>query len=148
MLRRYAPADLTDLLDAWYEAARVAHSFLPEEFFERERMQIADEWIPLADVTVYEHEGHVVGFVAMVGNEVGGLFVHPDFQRRGIGRALLDSARESRPFLELDVFEANEIGRRFYRAYGFRQLDRHMSEATGHPELRLRFERAATEPDG
>ena len=148
MLRPFSPPDLAELLDAWYEASLIAHSFLPEEFFDKEREQIAHNWIPTADVTVFEDEGRVVGFVAMVDNEVGGLFVHPDFQRRGIGRALLDSVRKSRPYLELDVFAANEIGLRFYRAYGFDFVDRHTSEATGHPEIRLRFEGDRTEAAG
>ena len=142
MLRPYVQSDLPEVLDAWYEASRIAHSFLSDEFFEAERIQIANDWMPIADVTVSEHEGRVIGFVAMVGDEVGGLFVHPDFQRRGIGRALLCSALESRPHLELDVFEANEIGRRFYRDFGFHQVDRHTSDATGYAELRLRFDDA------
>ena len=58
----------------------------------------------------------------------------------GIGRALMDQARASRPFLELDVFEANSIGRRFYEAYGFRQVDRHIHEETEQNVLRLRLD--------
>ncbi|NND01391.1 MAG: GNAT family N-acetyltransferase [Acidimicrobiia bacterium] len=140
MLRPYKPLDLPDVLATWYEASIVAHSFLPEEFLEAERDQIASVWMPMADVTVFEKAGRVVGFVAMIDNEVGGLFVHPDFQGEGIGRVLLDRATASRDYVELDVFEANQIGRRFYDAYGFRQIDRHISDATGHSELRLRFE--------
>ena len=42
--------------------------------------------------------------------------------------------------LELQVFEANEIGRGFYDAYGFQPFDRHTNEQAGQSELRLRFE--------
>jgi putative acetyltransferase len=138
MLRPYRPDDLSELLDVWYRASLIAHSFLSDEFFDTERAQIADQWIPIADTTVYESDGRVVGFVSLIGNEVGAIFVDPDQQGRGIGRALMDGARDARPYLELNVFEANSIGRRFYHTYGFVQVGSHIGEATGHRELRLR----------
>jgi putative acetyltransferase len=93
----------------------------------------------MAETMVYESGGRVVGFLALIGTEVGAVFVDPDYQGRGIGRSLMDRARDSRPVLELNVFEANGIGRRFYAAYGFELSDRHVNEATGQPELRLRL---------
>ena len=147
-IRPYTDDDLEQLLDVWYRASLIAHPFLSEEFFEAERHEIAEQWLPVAETMVYEIDGRVVGFVALIGNEVGAIFVEPDSQGRGIGRALMDAARESRPLLELDVFEANSIGRRFYDAYGFEFVDRHMNEAVGLPELRLRLERSRPKEGG
>ncbi len=141
MIRPYTDEDLGELLDVWYRASLIAHSFLPEGFFETERRQIAERWLPMAETMVYETDGRVVGFLSLIGNEVGGIFVDPDHQGRGIGTALMDGARDSRPFLELSVFEANSTGRRFYNAYGFETANRRIDEDTGQPELRLRFER-------
>ncbi len=141
MIRPYRDDDLSELLDVWHRASLAAHPFLTEAFFEAERRQIAEVWLPVTETTVFEADGRVVGFLALAGNEVGAIFVDPDYQRLGIGRALMDTARDSRPCLELEVFEANAIGRRFYAAYGFELVDRHIEEATGHPALRLRFER-------
>ena len=93
----------------------------------------------MAETTVYDVDGHAVGFIALIGNEVGAIFVDPDHQSMGVGRALMNHARESRPFLELNVFEANAIGRRFYDTYGFEFVDRHIHEASGETELRLRL---------
>jgi putative acetyltransferase len=142
-VRPYIDEDLGELLDVWYRASLIAHAFLSEEFFQTERRQIAEHWIRIAETMVYETDGRVVGFVALIGNEVGAIFVDPDAQGRGIGRALMDAARQSRPFLELNVFEANSVGRRFYDAYGFEFVARQVNEATGQPELRLRL---GTEP--
>ena len=143
MIRPYVADDLAAVLDVWEEAARVAHPFLDEQFFADEREQIASTWMPVAETSVHEVDGRVVGFVAMLGNEVGGLFVHPDHQRTGIGRALLDSVRATREFLELDVFERNELGRPFYAEYGFREIGRHVSDVAGEVEVRLRYERVS-----
>ena len=141
MIRPYEDDDLEALLDVWYRASLIAHPFLSADFLEAERLQIAEHWLPMAETMVYEADGRLVGFLALIGNEVGAIFVDPNFQRQGIGRALMDAARDSRPFLELDVFEANSIGRRFYANYGFEVVDHHLSEATGDPELRLRHQR-------
>lgn len=139
MIRPYVDEDLAELLDLWYRASLIAHPFLSDEFLETERRDIADRWLPVAETTVYAVDGKVVGFVSMVGNEVGGLFVDPDHQKRGIGRALMDTVRQSHPYLELSVFEANADGRRFYDIYGFELTGRRINEQTGEPELRLRF---------
>lgn len=147
MLRQFTDEDLNELLDVWYRASLVAHPFLSEEFLQVERRQIAEHWLPMAETTVFEDEGRVVGFLALIGSEVGAIFVDPDCQGRGVGRALMDSARDRRPFLELNVFEANSIGRRFYDAYGFEFVDRHMHDASGQPELRLRFEQGRSPDD-
>lgn len=117
-----------------------AHSFLSDEFFDTERQLIAEQWLPASETFVFEMDGSIVGSVSMSGNEVGGLFVTPDCQRRGVGRALLDHVAVSRSYLELDVFKANTTARSFYESYGFRLVDEHVSDTTGFPELRLRLD--------
>jgi putative acetyltransferase len=138
VIREYADGDLEAVLDAWYEASLVAHSFLPPDFFVAERRELADRWLPASETYVAERDDRVVGFLSLVGDEVGGLFVHPDHQRQGVGRALVDHARSLRGTLELDVFEENEIGRRFYAAYGFEPVAAHTDAHTGRHQLRLR----------
>lgn len=140
MLRPYRQDDLEALLDVWYRASLIAHWFLSEEFLEAERRQIAEDWLPVSETTVAETDGRVVGFVSLVGNEVGGIFVDPDHQGRGVGRALMDHARLARPHLELAVFEDNLIGGRFYDAYGFTQADRRIHAESGRYELRLHLD--------
>lgn len=139
MIRPYTDADLDDVLDVWYEASVIAHAFLPADFFPDERVQLAERWLPQAETYVAEVDGRVVGFLSIVGDEIGGLFVHPDHQGAGVGRALVDHVRSSRATLELDVFEENEIGRRFYAAYGFEHVRTHRDEQTGHVLHRLRL---------
>ena len=147
MIRRYVDRDLSELLDVWYRASLISHPFLSGEFLETERRQIAERWLPIAETIVYEIDGHVVGFLALIDIEVGAIFVDPDYQGQGIGRALMDTAQRSRSFLELNVFEDNSIGRRFYDSYGFEFVDRHVHEPTGHTELRLRLGHRATTDD-
>ena len=140
MMRPFVGSDVLDLLDVWYRASLIAHPFLTEEFLERERVEIVERWLPMAETTVFEHDGRFVGFLSLIGNEVGAIFVDPDLQGQGFGRALMDHARSRRPHLEVSVFDANAIGRRFYETYGFRTIERRIEETSGQPELRLRLD--------
>lgn len=139
MIRKYAPKDLNALLDAWYNASHIAHHFLDEAFFQKERKNIPEVYLPVAETYVYESDGTVVGFIALIENEVGAIFVDPESQGKGVGRKLMDHARELRGTLDVDVFKANIIGRRFYDRYGFKFVTEHLHEETQQPLLRLKL---------
>ena len=140
-IRPYARDDLDALLYIWRTASAVGHPFLTDSFLELECEQIVDVWLPASETTIYEdEEGKVRGFLSLLGNEVGAIFVDPSFHGRGIGRALMDDARRRRPYLELDVFADNLLGRRFYERYGFRPVGHHVHAETGLAQLRLRLD--------
>jgi len=107
--------------------------------FERERQAIAAQFLPQAETYVFERMRQIVGFISLMGTEVGGLFVAPDYQGQGIGRALMDRARDSRTHLELDVFADNVMGCAFYARYGFEMIGERVDDATGLRVLRLRL---------
>ena len=140
VIRPYTDEDLADVLDVWYRASLESHSFLNDDFFDAERQQITEQWLPASETFVFEADGRVIGSVSMIGNEVGGIFVVPEHQNQGVGRALMDHVAASRSYLELDVFEANAMARRFYGSYGFGVVNEHVNNTTRLPELRLRFD--------
>jgi len=65
----------------------------------------------------------IVGFCAFREGWVDHLYVHPDFARIGIGRALLNKAKRTNPQLRLWVFQRNERAMAFYSAMGFSCLE-------------------------
>ena len=140
VIRPYREADIEAMLEAWYEASLLAHPFLPAEFLADEAIRIRDVFLPRSQAWVYEVDGRVWGFISLLGNEVGGLFVHPARQRQGIGHALMDQAVSLRGTIELDVFAANPLGRAFYAAYGFVEVDRYVDEEIGQLLIRLRYD--------
>lgn len=103
------------------------------------RISVAEIYLPNTDTWVVEFDGNVEGFIALMGNEVGAIFLQPKFHGKGAGRALMDKARELHGDLEVEVFEANSIGRRFYSRYGFDYLEEKLHEPTGQKVLRLKF---------
>ena len=142
MIRTYQDCDLGELLEVWYQASLLAHPFLGDAFLSRERHNIQTLYLPMAETWVYVRAGRVVGFVALIGNEVGALFVDPALHSQGIGRALMDHACTLRPALEVDVFKANRRGCRFYDRYGFALMKEYRHAETGQRVLRLRLSRA------
>lgn len=138
-IRHYQYRDLADLLTAWDKASRTAHSFMTDEFFDQERHNIPAMYLPNADTWVAVADDKVVGFIALIGNEVGGLFVDPSFHGCGLGKALMYKAQELHGDLVVDVFKENLIGRRFYDSYGFKFLHEKVFEQTGNVILKMAF---------
>ena len=139
MIRPYEQHDEEALLDVWDKASVIAHSFLPETFFAEERRLITEVYLPQSETWVAEMDGRLVGFMSLVGQELGGLFVDPDVQRRGIGRSLVAKAQEQQSNLELGVFEENADARHFYARCGFVEVGTTVEEASGHVEVRMRW---------
>jgi putative acetyltransferase len=139
VIREYQAADCVDVLNVWARASAVAHPFLPSEFLDRERQRIPTAYLPLAKTWVWEAERHVVGFLSLIGHEVGALFVDPASHRSGIGRALIDRACDLRGDIEVKVFAKNQLARSFYAKVGFVLVDQAVHGETGFDLMRLRL---------
>ncbi len=138
-IRQYIETDLDDILSSWENASKIAHPFLTKEFLDKERYNIPNVYLPNADTWVAEINGTVVGFIALLGNEVGAIFVEPKFQGAGVGKALMNKAQEIHGDLEVEVFQANSIGRKFYDSYGFKLMSEKEHAETEQRLLRLKF---------
>jgi len=126
-------------MNAWETASALAHPFVSEAFLSSERRNIPELYLPNADTWVAVVDEQVVGFIALIGHEVGGLFLDPEFHGQGIGCALMDKAKLLHGALELKVFKQNLIGRDFYEAYGFTQAEELTCEQSGEVQLLLKF---------
>ncbi|ETN92747.1 putative acetyltransferase [Gammaproteobacteria bacterium MOLA455] len=138
-IRAYENTDLNAVLSSWEVATRLAHPFMTEEFVAQERINVAEIYMPNTETWVLEINGHVEGFIAIMGNEVAAIFLQPQHHGKGGGKALMDKARALHGDLEVEVFKVNTIGRDFYERYGFEYLEEKLHEPTGQPLLRLKF---------
>ncbi|MCT8161550.1 GNAT family N-acetyltransferase [Pseudoruegeria sp. SHC-113] len=136
--RAWLPQDVAALQALYAAALRNASPALPESFIEAEVGNLAQTYLPQTDTRVIGHLGAPVGFLSLNGNEIAGLFIHPDSQRNGIGTALLAWAADQTANLEAEVFAENTPARRFYEANGFTEIAKAAHPETGLPLLRLR----------
>ncbi len=137
IIRQYKTTDLDNVLNSWEVSTRLAHAFMEDEFIAQERNNVEHMYLPNTDTWVAEIDGVVKGFIALMGNEVGALFLLPEYHGQGIGKALMDKAQSIHG--ELEVFKVNLIGTAFYSRYGFTHLSESLHEPTGQQVLRLRY---------
>jgi len=139
MIRKREEKDNDQIMNVWYQASNLAHPFLSADFAEKAKKDLRDVYIPNSETWVYEDNNAVIGFISMLGNEIGGLFVLPNNHLKGIGTQLVNFVNELHGELEVEVFEKNAIGRAFYKKYGFVQIKRYHHNESNNNVLRLRY---------
>ncbi|ARN76308.1 GNAT family N-acetyltransferase [Oceanicoccus sagamiensis] len=140
-IRKYKEKDLENVVDIWYQSSTLAHPFLEPDFVKKVKKDMHEIYIPNSETWVYEEEDKIVGFIGMIGNEIGGLFVLPDQHSKGIGTKLVNLILELHDELEVEVFKKNKIGRAFYDKYGFEFMKEYFDEASNNDVLRLKFKK-------
>ena len=138
MIRKYNENEIPKLLKIWESAALIAHPFLSTEFHQMVKKAMQDMYLPDSDTWVYEESGNIIGFIAMLNNEIGGLFVDPNQQAKGVGTSLVNHMTQFHDTLEVEVFEENKIGKPFYEKYGFKVIKEYVMVETGQNVLRMR----------
>lgn len=147
-IRSYQEKDLQKLLATWECSSRLAHPFMNEQFFQQERENIANLYIPNTETWVLFVDNELVGFIALITNEnngdalceIGGLFVEPNFHQKRLGSALVDKARQRYGDLTVKVFKENKIGRAFYEKYGFEFVSEVIWQQTGDVLIEMSLE--------
>jgi putative acetyltransferase len=137
MIRKYRTEDIDAVVSVWWAASALTHPFLAEAFLAQEAENLRNIYLANAETWVLEKDGEPVGFIALVDDEIGGLFLHPSFHGRGLGRAMVDHAAGLRGALRVEVFQRNAIGRRFYERYGFVELETYRHEASGEMTTKM-----------
>ncbi len=130
LIRRAKVDDRAEMLRIWLAASHVGHAFLGEEVLEAQREKVRDVYFHLADHWLAWNEGPQ-GFIALIDNHIGGLFVDPLVHRSGIGRQLIEHAARRLGTLTVDVYEQNMSAVAFYTHCGFYLVSRKEQDEEG-----------------
>jgi putative acetyltransferase len=141
IIRKADPADFDAMAQIWLEASRAGHPFLGEAVLDEQLATVRDVYFPQAENLLAE-EGAVIGFIGLLGNHIGGLFVSPSIHRRGIGRRLVEHAADRLGSLSVEVYEQNEAAVAFYLSCGFEPIGRKERDDDGRPFPLLRLTRS------
>lgn len=80
-----------------------------------------------------------MGFYALYENTLAAIFVAPEQQGQGIGKQLINHAKQQREALTLSVYKENQPSYQFYLAQGFSVISEQFDEHTGHAEYTMSF---------
>lgn len=139
LIRDMKSEEIKEVSQIWLSANLEAHDFIPASYW-KGNLDLVREELPLAKVRVYEEEGKILGFLGRNGEEIEGIFVRKECRSRGIGRALLKDAKQSRERLRLHVYQKNRRARTFYLREGFWICSEGIDEGTGEKEYCMLYE--------
>ncbi|ART81690.1 GNAT family N-acetyltransferase [Oceanisphaera profunda] len=142
MIRAAKAIDEEAIQEVWLLASLQAHDFIPAAFWWQQQAAMRARYFPAAEIWVCERAQEVQGFVALIDDYLAALFVRPDCQQQGIGRALLDFAKQQRTQLSVTLYCENDIAVNFYLNQGFTVLKEGTDAASGQPELYLQYRQA------
>lgn len=119
-IRPATAGDAAAISDVFLASFHATYDFPLAHSDDQVRAWIADAVVPTGDTWVAVDGDVVVGLMVVGGGDLDQLYVAPDRLGEGIGRRLLDLAKERWPGgLRLYTFQVNERARRFYERNGF-----------------------------
>lgn len=125
--RRGTPADApacVDIIVEWAEQSPWLDELDP-------RSDLIPFWTELFGhelVWIAEINGQIAGFCTRGDDNIGALYVSDNHRSKGLGKHLLDLAKEDRDWITVWAYEANKAARRFYRREGLVEISREMEE--------------------
>jgi ribosomal protein S18 acetylase RimI-like enzyme len=132
-IRAFEPDDTARLVAIWRAASEKGHPFFTAEQLDAQAALVGEHYLPLAETHVAQRDGEILGFISLLDQVIGGLFVDPRCHGTGIGRQLVEHATRLRPQLELEVYTLNGSARRFYDRLGFAETGRRPTDDNGLP---------------
>ncbi len=119
-IRRATDADAAAVADVYLASFGATYAFPPAHTDDEVRRWIRTTVIPGSETWVAIDGGRIVGMMVVGPDDLDQLYVVPDRLGSGIGRRLLETAKERSPEgLTLYTFQVNERARRFYERNGF-----------------------------
>lgn len=141
IIRKMRKDDIDVVVDIWYKASIQAHSFIPKKYWEDNKNLMKYKYLPISEVYLAVKDKAVLGFIALVSDNLAAIFVEPKLQGEGIGSLLLDYAKSIRNVLWLKVYENNNTGTKFYKNRGFKVKSKLIDKETGETELVMKWDK-------
>ena len=143
LIRKYCAADMTAIMDIWYQGW---HSIDPALVHPHSKTEWRDRWIsqimPTHETLVAESDNDILGFVTFNREtaELTQLFTKLSEQGRGVGSALINRVKNSCPGgIYLFTLEINSRSRKFYHEHGFRETGLSSNPLSGLPTVRYEW---------
>ena len=134
MIRNFKDKNLEVIMELWLETNISAHAFIDNNYW-RGHFNMVKEMMNNADIYVYEINGIIQGFVGLIDNYIGGIFVSKKMQSKGVGKQLLNHVKQINKKLSLSVYKKNDRAYNFYINEGFEIVKEKIDEGTNEIEF-------------
>lgn len=99
-------------------------AFFPKLHTDDEDLAFVRRFIAEEETWLAVRDNAVIGLATIEGNRLAHLYIDPAHRNGGIGTALLDHVKRTRPDgFDLWTFQANDGARRFYERHGCRTVE-------------------------
>ncbi|BBI34614.1 acetyltransferase [Cohnella abietis] len=130
------------LVDIWYRAVCLTHTFLEEKDIEFYHQMLQNGALKEVEIWVdFNENKEPTGFIGLDRSKIEMLFVDTNYHGKGIGSRLIRHAEKIKGSpLQVDVNEQNDRACGFYKKFGFVQTGRSELDSSGQPFPLLHLE--------
>ena len=136
MIRTFSENDLFSVMQIWLDTNVKAHCFIPSNYL-TDNFAMVKDILPQAEIYVSEDDNtnQIDGFIGLTNNYVEGIFVSEAIQSKGIGKLLLNYAKDIKFSLRLSVYQKNTRAIAFYQREQFVICSERINESTNEKEF-------------
>lgn len=136
MIRAFKENDLFVVMQIWLDTNIKAHSFIPQKYW-TDNYAVVKDILPQAEIYAYEDDNtsQIGGFIGLMDNYIEGIFVREAIQSKGIGKQLLNYAKEIKSSLRLNVYQKNTRAITFYQREQFVIRSEIIDDSTNEKEF-------------
>lgn len=117
---RLLKEDLEAVMNIWLHENIRVHSYVDSVYWVS-NVSYVKGLISQADTAVFEEDGVIKGFIGIDDDDskIEGIFVSEAYEKMGIGKQLINYAKDNYDRLTLNVFKKNKDAIRFYKTCDF-----------------------------
>lgn len=125
---------LDELITVWETSVRSSHHFLTDEDIAFFKPLVRNQYFRAVRLfAIRDAHRRIAAFMGTSDDMIEMLFVHPDRQGQGYGKALVNYAIDRCRICKVDVNEDNLQAYRFYLHMGYQVIGRDELDSTGKP---------------
>lgn len=146
MLRELKEKDIDDVMKIWRDGNFKAHNFISNAYWSDKYKIVQDEYLKDSYTLLYEEDGKIKAFLSVKDDGyLWALFVIEEIQREGIGKILINYAKDKFENLSLKVYEKNINATMFFKAMGFKKVNSQINESTSEKEYIMEWNKSDSE---
>lgn len=123
-------------MEIWLKSNIEAHNFVDKNYWIN-NFDLVKSMIKESEIYIYEENNKILGFIGLSENYIAGIFIDKEFRNKGIGKNLLDYAKDKKDKLYLNVFEKNNKAMNFYIKNQFIISEKNFDDENNEYEYKL-----------